>query len=108
MFMSDNYRSPDQMSCAVFALILLDHLPEKEKNSFYHCNIPVSDENVPCPNQKLLVQGNGQVVTAMTVLLPLPSDLYSPNKTIVLTLHRRCAGFGQAFEYFQGYYYLYI
>ena len=52
----------------VFALICLDHLPEKEKISFYHCNIPISDENVTCPNQKLLVRGDGQVVTAMTAL----------------------------------------
>ena len=42
----------------VFTLIFLDHLPEKEKNSFYHCNIPISDENVTCPNQKLLVRGD--------------------------------------------------
>ena len=51
---------------SVFALTFLDHLPEEEKNSFYHCNIPISDENVTCPNQKLLVRGDGQVVTAMT------------------------------------------
>ena len=50
---------------SVFALIFFNYLPEKEKNSFYHCDKPISDENVTCPNQKLLVRGNRQVITAM-------------------------------------------
>jgi len=44
----------------VFALIISHHLPETEKNSFYHCNEPIFYEIVTCPNQILLVRGNGQ------------------------------------------------
>jgi len=48
-------------SLPVFALTFLDHLPKKEKKSFYYCNIPIPDENDTCRNQKQLVRGIGQV-----------------------------------------------
>jgi len=33
----------------------------KKKNRNFNCNIPISDENITCPNKKQLFEGDGHV-----------------------------------------------